>query len=221
MAEDFFVRLHKLLGIPLKEGKDAAGCKLNALGHNVVCTQQGVSLAHTKEREDSLLEAVRKATRHGFETVKASQGLSGRLGFAAEAAYGRIGRAFVRTILSANIESVAPMSQQPEVVHALGWWETLLKVGVFRVERFRRPTRRCVVFPDGYWDQEKNVGGAGALLLTPDGNFAFGGMIPAHLRSQLQDPGTGRANKQRNTQAELLAILLVLLTMPEAVRDCE
>ena len=128
-----------------------------------------------------------KATQQGVEPLSEQEAneLAGKLGFAADAAYGRIGRAFVRPIASAKRQAHTPISEQPEVLHALDWWEALLELGVFRLEPFRAPRRRCVVFPDGYWDQTTQQGGVGAILLTPEGTVAFGGMIPPHIKSQL------------------------------------
>ena len=76
--------------------------------------------------------------------------------------------------------------------------------------------------PDGYWDMNTHEGGIGAVLLLPDGPpRVYGCMLPHYLRKQLRTSATGEEEKQqRNTQAELLAILVVLLTWGQLLQGC-
>ena len=65
-----------------------------------------------------------------------------------------------------------------------------------------------MAFPDGYWDQDTKTGGAGFIMMGPKNKAkCAGGMIPPHLRNELTSTGL----KQRNTQAELLAIWCLVL----------
>jgi hypothetical protein len=73
----------------------------------------------------------------------------------------------------------------------------------------------CMAWVDGSWDQDKATGAIGGMLLTPHkGGHSFSSHIPAGLCAELRQ----LAKKQRNTQSELLAILVLLLTLPEELR---
>ena len=88
-----------------------------------------------------------------------------------------------------------------------------------RVERTEFE-KHHVLLPDGYWDQPKCEGGVGAVLLRDGGNpYAFGGMVPHYLRHYLMcEQELPTAKKQRNTQAELFAILMALLMFHEDLK---
>ena len=71
-----------------------------------------------------------------------------------------------------------------------------------------------MLLPDGYWSPEAANGGiGGVLLLEGKQPQTWGCMIPDHLAAQLLSQSDGVCNKvQRNTQAELLAVLTTILT---------
>ena len=62
--------------------------------------------------------------------------------------------------------------------------------------------------PGRYWAQDSASGGVGYIILGPSGHVHAGAMVPQHIRAELLAGGL----KQRNTQAELLAIWCLLLT---------
>ena len=78
------------------------------------------------------------------------------------------------------------------------------------------------MLPDGYWDMTIAEGGRGAVLLLPAAHpLVYGLMIPEFLGKQLltAEPGPGKEPKvQRNTQAEIIAIVTGLLTWAEQLR---
>ena len=57
-------------------------------------------------------------------------------------------------------------------------------------------------------------GALGAVLLTADGGWTLSAVVPANLREELRKTG----KRQRNTQSELLAVLMLLLSCPEQLR---
>ena len=81
--------------------------------------------------------------------------------------------------------------------------------------RIERTTfaKHHLLLPDGYWDPPKKEGGVGAVLLREgDLPYTLGGMVPEHLAFQLLSMQEGHKKKeQRNTQAELLAVLMAIL----------
>ena len=72
------------------------------------------------------------------------------------------------------------------------------------------------MLPDGYWDMDTAAGGMGAVLLQRAARpLAYGLMIPEFLGKQLltAEPWPGQELKiQRNTQAEIFAIVTGVLT---------
>ena len=81
------------------------------------------------------------------------------------------------------------------------------------------------MLPDGYWDMEKAEGGIGAVLLLPAARpLVYGLMIPEFLGKQLltAEPGPHENPKiQRNTQAEILAVLTGTLTWSSCLRGSD
>ena len=78
------------------------------------------------------------------------------------------------------------------------------------------------MLPDGYWDMDKAEGGIGVVLLLPSARpLVYGLMIPEFLGKQLltAEPGPGLEPKiQRNTQAEILAIVTGIITWAESLK---
>ena len=77
-----------------------------------------------------------------------------------------------------------------------------------------------VLLPDGYWDPDKKEGGVGAVLLREGSSpQTYGGMVPQHLAYIfLSMQEEDKEKRQRNTQAELLAILMSILMWHDDLR---
>ena len=147
--------------------------------------------------------------------------MGGRLTFSSEAAHGRIGRAFTAAIINAHPQFVKKIEEQPRAQWALGWWAALLQHPLARREHYLQGTMRAIMFPDGYWAMEEQQGGVGVFAMDDQGAFYVGDMIPEHIARQLRTFVVHDPKKQRNSQAELLAILCTLLTWPHRLRGSE
>ena len=99
-------------------------------------------------------------------------------------------------------------------MYCLQWWRALLASPFHNGAEAHEQRKRFLAFPDGYWDQDES-GGVGYLIMGLDGHTHSGGMVPPHLKAELLREG----KKQRNTQAELLAILTLLLTETVVLRE--
>ena len=136
--------------------------------------------------------------------------LAGHLNFALIATVGRASRAFAGAVYD-SIEGTA-QEQPPHAYRATQWLEAILQKPPPRIERTEF-AKHHILLPDGYWDPDKKEGGVGSVLLREGATpYTFGGMVPEHLTFQLLSmQETEEAKTQRNTQAELLAILMSIL----------
>ena len=150
---------------------------------------------------------------------KEIQELAGHLNFALMATSGKTSYSFARTIYCAVPGGIE--AQPPHVYRALQWLEAIFQHPPCRIEEDERE-KRHVLLPDGYWDPDQKQGGVGAVLLR-EGQcpLTFGGMTPPHLAYQLlYMQETDEEKKQRNTQAELLAILMSILMWHQSLKGC-
>ena len=123
--------------------------------------------------------------------------------------FGRVGRAYASLVAAHAGEWSARWA------HALPWWKALLRCPLYH--KCVHGTGRPVVngWVDGSRDMKSRAGAIGSMLLSPTrGGYRFSARSPQHLCAELLEVG----KKQRNTQSELLAVLVLLLTCPEAVR---
>ena len=72
----------------------------------------------------------------------------------------------------------------------------------------------AIVWTDGAWDSTPSGRAVGAVLASPDTRAALGAPIPTGLQQALCAGG----KEQRNTQAELLAVLVALLAWGAQLR---
>ncbi len=196
---------------------------MDALGHTLTSHARWVALQISENRRTKLMAKLELIERRGFRSREPSQ-LGGELNFVDQATHGRCGRAFTVMIQQAKLQSAKPLAQQALAYAGVQWWQTLLQHPVPRWEVAGQRRRRAALFPDGYWNPDKAEGGVGALLLVEGARaLATGAVVPQHLAAQLLAIEDGRvgARAQRNTQAELLAVLVALLTWSEDLRGCE
>jgi hypothetical protein len=210
LHEWVFHELHTMLGIPLKEGKNQGpAAVLDLLGLDVISTQRWAGLRLTAKRRAALSDDVDAALRAQRLSKRDAARLGGQLGFATSAMFGRIGRAYTSPV------SAHAGGWSRRLAHALSWWKALLQCPLYhkRVHGTDRPV--VIGWVDGSWDMEAGAGAIGGMLLsTTHGSHSFSAHIPPHLCAELLKVG----KKQRNTQSELLAVLVLLLTCPEVVR---
>ncbi len=219
-CEDAFQRVHRILGIPLKLGKAEVSERIDALGHTLVASTGWTAMYVSDKRRNKLLARLERVRRTGFRP-KEPRELGGELSFAAEACHGRCGRTFAVAVQQAKPERRLPLRSQPKATAAVDWWQALLIYPTSRITMAGGARPRAALFPDGYWDSGTASGGAGALLLLEGAQHrAIGDMVPSYLTAQLLLAAADEevAKVQRNTQAELLAVLAALLTWPEELR---
>ena len=71
ICEDAFQRIHAMLGVPLKDGKDKVAAIVEALGHEVVSTKDVIATRPTVERRQGL-----KAEVKTFDVSRVGRGLN-------------------------------------------------------------------------------------------------------------------------------------------------
>ena len=210
LHEWVFQELHTMLGIPLKESKNQGpAAVLDLLGLDVLSTPRWAGLRLTAKRRAALSDVVDAALRAQRLSKRDAAKLGGQLGFATSAMFGRVGRAYASPV------SAHAGGWSGRLAHALSWWKALLRCPLYhkRVHGKDRPV--VIGWVDGSWDMDAGTGAIGGMLLSPThGGHSFSAHIPPHLRAELLKAG----KKQQDTQSELLAVLVLLLTCPDAVR---
>ena len=202
--------MHGLLGVPLKHEKgEGPANKLPMLGMRVAVTSQWSGLQLATSRRKDLQSAVEQALRTRALTAKEAVRLGGQISFACTGLFGRVGRAYGPAISSHS----GGWGQELET--ALRWWDALLTIPLHHYVHTGRPRPIAMAWVDGSWDMATKTGALGALLLTRDsGRWSLSAAIPGQICAEL----TQCPKKQRNTQSELLAILMLLLSLPQALR---
>ena len=150
LHEIVFQQVHRMVGIPLKKGKDQVARSIEPLGHVAAGSTQWVGLQLTHARAEKVTSKISHALKHGFEGKEVSK-LAGDLQFALVATLGRAGKAFARGIYKGQVQRVKDIRQQPDVYRALQWCQVLLKRSIPRKEfAAKRPCH--ILLPDGYWN---------------------------------------------------------------------
>ena len=205
-----FKEVHEILGIPLKAEKNQGpAARLDLLGMEIAATSLWSGLRLTPKRRAGLQTAVDSALRARHLSAREAQRLGGQLSFASGAFFGRVGRAF------APVVSHHKGGWTPQLEHALGWWQALLRVPLNFYQEHGRPRVRAMAWVDGSWETETSTGAVGAVLFVEGaGQWSLSKEVPAGLRHELLRLG----KEQRNTQAELLAVLMLLLSKPAELR---
>ena len=205
-----FKEVHCMLGIPLKDEKNQGpAARLEVLGMEIAATSQWAALRLTDARRETLQAAVDGALRARALSTRDAQRLGGQLGFASTGLFGRVGRAY------APIVSYHKGGWSPALQHALESRGALLQFPLHHYREHACDLRRAMAWVDGSWDMADATGGVGAVLFVRgSGQWSMSAHIPQALCSELTQYG----KEQRNTQSELLAILMLLLSKPEELR---
>lgn len=103
ICEDAFQRVHAMLDIPCKEGKDKVAAIVEAPGHEVVSTNEIIATGPTKQWGKQLSKEVTY-----FDVSQMGWGLdprqlAGKLGFVSQGFAGRTGRAYLRDVIHAGL----------------------------------------------------------------------------------------------------------------------
>ena len=208
-----FQEVHTMLGIPLKQEKGSEpSAIMEILGMEVAATTLWAGVRLTSARRNELIECVQLALVRRTLTARDASRLGGQLSFAGGALFGRVGRASTSTI-TAHLGGWTPQLEQ-----SLRWWAALLSVTLHHIQEHELAPQRAVAWVDGSWDMDRGSGAVGAVLLTPaQGHWSTSATIPQHLCDEL----LSNDKRQRNTQSELLAVLVLLLSCPAQLRGAE
>lgn len=144
ICKDAFQRVHIMLGIPLKEGKDKVAAIVEVLGHEVVSTTDVVATRPTVQRRQSLKEDVRDLDVSQIGRGLNPKQLAGKLGFISQAFAGRCGRAYLRDVIDAGPvpgpQTLARKQQKTQQLqNAFKWCEALLDLPACNA---RKPNKR-------------------------------------------------------------------------------
>ena len=123
-----------------------------------------------------------------------------------------MGRAYNSTV----VQHLGGFSESLDV--ALQWWEALLLLPVFRVLRLGACRTRVCLWTDGSRETDRPAGRLGAVgffaLSSVTSGIHGSAFVPEFLEEELLSVG----KDQRNTQVELLGVLVALLSAPEFFR---
>ena len=128
-ARKCFTRLVKaLLGTDaLAEGKVKSGNPLVILGIQVDVQPDGLVCSLPEEKRAKWLASIEDALAEGCLPARQAQKLGGRLGFAAQAAFRRLGRAMLRPIYRQQYTPLRRGAMSEELRGALVWWRYVLR----------------------------------------------------------------------------------------------
>ena len=88
IQEVAFRRVHHMLGIPLKHGKEDLAWCIQALGHEIAATALWAGLRMTDRRRESVLLKIGHTLAYGFKPLEVSV-LAGHLDFVLVATAGK------------------------------------------------------------------------------------------------------------------------------------
>ncbi|CAK0911488.1 unnamed protein product, partial [Prorocentrum cordatum] len=205
-----FEQVHGLLGVPLKHEKgEGPASKLPMLGMRVAVASQWRGLQLATSRRKDLQSAVEQALRTRALAAKEAVRLGGQLSCARADLFGRVGRAYGPAISSHS----GGWSQEQGT--ALRWWDAHVTIPLHHYVHAGRTRPTAVAWVDGSRDMATKTGALRTLLLTREsGRWSLSAAIPRQICAELtQCPKT-----QRNAQSELLAISMLLLSLPQALR---
>ena len=95
--------------------------------------------------------------------------MGGRLISVSETSHSRVGRAYTSAIINARNRPPTGPVATPQTAWASDWWQALLQTPLARSEHYNKPAKKATIFPDGYWDMEKQEGGVGVSGLDTQG----------------------------------------------------
>ena len=125
LQERAFRRIHELIGIPLKTGKNDLGRSVEALGHRLAATSLWAGLRLTEKRRAGCLQRILHSLHQGFESARQVAELGGHLNFALQATAGRSARAFAATVYEGIVGGA--QTQPAPVYRALHWLQAFLQ----------------------------------------------------------------------------------------------
>jgi hypothetical protein len=218
-----FVRLHQLLRVKLKEGKQVGpNSAMAALGLNVVLKSFQVVVSPSASRRDRLVEALTGVVSLERLAKGQAKRLAGQASFFASAIWGRLARPFI-SVLWSKTQDNASLSLNSAQIACLRCLLEVVKIAPPRVMSVKEvhPRNRVVCWSDAWVSSKTWCGGmAGVVVVLNDKNEAissraFQSMIPAEITSRWRSVLRPRHLQE---QVEALAALTVLTTFEPELR---
>jgi hypothetical protein len=219
-----FVRLHVLLGIPLKPEKLEGPNRIMAvLGLEVLLTSSGILCRPSRSRCNKFLAALTPVLSDRWLSPNLARRLGGKAGFLASGLWGRVGRIGIAALWHFVSQDTTQHISIAELV-ALRFLAALI---AFAPPRSINPDtwttpQRAVAWTDGFWNPITRSGGIGGvlLLLHPDSTvraaFSFSAPVPDALLHRWY---LIKAPRNCIAQVEALAAVVLLTTFTEELRS--
>ena len=210
-AMQCFVRLVRATLGPdaLAERKTECKRPLEVLGIEVEVEQDGVTLEVTATKRKEWGDRLREAKHSGILTAGEASKHAGRLGFAAQKCFHKIGRAMLRPFFAQQYAPLRGYRMSPSLKKAVDWW---LEVLADRVTQ-KVPTRRRTKMVQLFTDARSKPPRLAAVLVTEEGIW-YTDLEPSQ---ELWDTLRDRRDKQIMAW-EMLAIALGTSTFAEQLK---
>ena len=213
---DAFGFLNELLGFDIKLEKDIhPSPEGEVLGHEIVLGSPPFCLRITLSRKTKLISLIETSLVENKLSATSASSLAGKVGFACEAMYGKVGRAPLQPVYARAHSSVHRSAGiSPELRLALKWIIGLLKCApdrpILLAGDVRSPTRA--------WIDAEGSGQLGVVLQSggPEGPmFYTSGKVPEHISALIPDSGN------LIQFYEMIAALLLVHTFENALTDSD
>ena len=205
-----FARLVRLLlgQSAIANKKLECGPDLTILGVEVVMDASGYKCRPSREKANKCMAVMRNALVDGTLKGGCALKLAGRLSWAGQFLFHRVGRAMLRPIFDQKFSRTGALTVQLKT--ALGWWLWALEQDIVETRQWKM----CELPPVRLLVDAAGVPAHCAAVLFVDGRCLYTDGAPAaHLMKQFQS----RSDNQIMT-LEILAIALGLSTFAEEVR---
>ncbi len=175
----------------------------------VALTQVGYTCRPAKEKAIKCLKVMQKALADNYLSVGCAEKLAGRLNWAGQYLFRRIGRAMLRPIFEQKFNRSGKLSAALRI--ALGWWCWVLQQDIVEERRWQESDTPPVhLFVDARGEPPH----CAAILFMDDGEVLYtDGKPAAHFLECFQ-----RRADQQIMALEIMAIAVGLSTFSEQVR---
>jgi uncharacterized membrane protein len=212
------IRLHRLIGYELAEDKTfLPRSELDILGVMVDLADAIAKVRITDLRKKVLTRVLREVLQAGSLTATLAGKLAGKLGFACQALYGRIGRAYVKELYRRQHQA-GVTELTPELENALRWLLYLVQEAPPKevVPRFMKPKNLPVIWVDAR-EEPKVPNAVGGVLWVPElgKKLAFAVEVPMAVQRMLNK------RKKQIFMLEVLGPIIALATFLPYIKGRE
>ena len=180
-----------------------------ALVWQVQTSNTGIRFTVCREKADKWMLTIQQAIEQQHLAAGSAQKLAGRLTWATQHLFRKLGRAMIKPLFAQCSSSTGKVG--PRLLTALKWWSEILSEDITECKAWVEPKQRsCHLFVDAASTPPRC-----AAVLIMDGGVWYTDVEPeeAVMKSFMQ-----RRDKQIMT-LEILAILLSISTFAEKVKD--